>query len=412
MSLSRRDFLRSTLWLSASCAASSLFERSAFAQAASQSQTGKTLVVLQLTGGNDGLNTVIPYADDLYYKLRPSLAYGRDSVILLSDTVGLNPSLSKLRSYWDQGNLAVVQGVGYPKPNRSHFESMDIWHSADPTNRTATGWLGRYLDELHDTRGGLQGLSLGDALPHALIAGATLTTSVQNLDGFQVQTDEHNYHKDRPAMVRALQDLFVKQAGDGDALTALRQSSAQVFDDADRFQESLKLYKPAVAYPAGDGGLGRSLQQIAQLIVTDSPARVYYTFLDGFDTHAGQKNQHGPLLGRLAAAVDAFFTDLRLQKRANDVVLLAFSEFGRRAKENGSKGKEGTDHGKASVVFLLGDGVKGGLYGAYPSLSDLDDGDLVFNTDFRSIYASLLDRWMGVPSDKVLGGTFPNLTFL
>ncbi len=378
-----------------------------FARAAEASRQAdrndNVLVVIELAGGNDGLNTVVPFEDALYYKNRRRLGLPKKEVIRLSDLVGLHPKMGPMAESFKQGELAIVQGVGYPSPDRSHFRSMEIWHTAsvDATAPT-TGWLGRSLDasEPAGSDNFPRGMSLAGSLPQALQADKVVVPVVEQLDSFNGEAEGD------PAGSKLRRRLTTGPEAPG-PLGFLRRQSEAVYRTAERLEQATEKYKSTVEYPAGE--LGDQLKRAAQIIAGRMGVRVLFASQDGYDTHADQAEAHGNLLGQLSEALAAFRRDLAGLKLADRVVVMAFSEFGRRVDENASGG---TDHGAASNLFLFGSPVRGGLVGKYPSLAQLGEGDLVFNTDFRSVYATLLDRWLGCPSEKTLGATFPALDLI
>jgi uncharacterized protein (DUF1501 family) len=348
--------------------------------------------VCQFSGGNDGLNTVIPYADKAYYNLRPTLAIPETQQLHISSELALHPSLKELHSLYDNKQLAIANGVGYPNPNRSHFASMSIWQSGDPSGQTATGWLGRYLDG-QSSDNPVLALSLGNGRVEALQGQRASVPTFASLEDIRAMTND----ADAERALRALQgtaasgQLGTVKAANDTALNAMDALAAQ-----------LDKYTPSGQY--ADDAFGQGLRNIAQLLAISPGTRVVYMAVGGFDTHARQAETHATLLSQFSAAASEFNAELARMGRADDVALLAFSEFGRRVSENGS---EGTDHGAAAPVFMLG-GVKGGLYGQYPSLTDLEDGDLKHSTDFRQVYASVLD-WLGADTGSILGGEYDRL---
>ncbi len=359
------------------------------------------LVVVQLSGGNDGLNTVVPVGDDVYHKNRFITRIRKESAIKIDDYHGFHPSLDGFGKLLDDGRLAVLQGVGYPNPNRSHFVSMDIWHSARPgASRRTTGWLGRYVDGTSGRRGkrnDVAGIHLGDSRQPLALAGTKVQTpSIQSLEGFKLHTSGDG--KLKKAMETGAK---VNRAGGSDLLTFMQRSTASAMGSSERIQEALKDYEPAVKYP--NSRLGDQLKTVAQLIEAGMTTRIYYLTHGGFDTHANQAQTHAALLKQLGDAVSAFCFDMKKRGHDKRVALMSFSEFGRRVKENASRG---TDHGAAAPLFMAGGAVKKGLIGKHPSMTDLDQGDLKFHTDFRKVYATVLDEWLGYDSRKVLGGGF------
>ncbi len=402
MATNRREFLATGLsFVSLGGAIPGLFARAAEASRAADAND-HVLVVIELAGGNDGLNTVIPFEDALYYKNRRRLGVPKGDVLKLSKLVGLHPKMGPMHELYQEGELAIVQGVGYPKPDRSHFRSMEIWHTAsvDPTPPTS-GWLGRCLEAAgpgDDKPPG--GMALTGSLPQAFLADSMVVPVVEQLDAFNQEAGAD------PAAARLRRRLTTGPGAAGPVGFLRRQSDA-VYRTADRLKQATDKYESSVTYPEGE--LGAQLKRAAQIIAGRMGVRVLFASQDGYDTHADQAEAHGNLLAGLSEALAAFRADLEGHKLADKVVVMAFSEFGRRVDENASGG---TDHGAASSLFLVGPKVKGGLVGEYPSLAELGEGDLVYNTDFRSVYATLLDRWLGCPAEKALGRPFPTLDLI
>jgi uncharacterized protein (DUF1501 family) len=383
--LTRRRFLQSSSLLALSQTVPLFVARTA--RAAAPDKGGRVLVVVQLDGGNDALNTIVPHADPAYEKFRPTLRLARKDLVKLTDSVGLHPSLKPLEKLLDAGHLAVVPGVGYPNPNRSHFESMAIWQTArfDPEEQTAAGWLGRALDPSAGTA-----YMVGGAVPVALRGRRSTAVSLGRVEDL-ILAD--------PATARQA----VGPKPEDDLLAFVRRQAVDAHAAADRLA---RLTGPDDARYPGTG-LAERLKLVARLLKADLGARVFYTLQAGYDTHASQRFTHSSLLGEFAGAVAAFFVDLAAAKLADRVALLAFSEFGRTVQENGSAG---TDHGTAGAVVLAGPGVKGGLTGTMPSLTDLVAGEPKMTTDFRGIYAAALTDWLGLPADG-LGGVGSTLVF-
>lgn len=385
MELTRRALLKAGL------ATPALFALpAAFARAARTARPDRTLVLLKLDGGNDGLNTVVPFADDAYYRSRPGIGIRPADVLRLDDRVGLNPALAGLQSLWDAGELAVLQGVGYPRPDRSHFRSSDIWASGTTgVPERWSGWLGRAE---------LPGLQLDTGpLSLALVGERVVVPSVRDAGSFRV-----NGRPGEAARLARLADP-AESAPDG-PLAHIRHTAQQAYRTAHSLEGALSNARGVDAYPATD--LGRHLWQIARLVEAGFPARVFGLRLSGFDTHSRQRPGHDALLQTLGDAVGAFFADLG--ERRERVLLLTYSEFGRRVRENQSGG---TDHGAAAPLLAAG-GVRGGVHGAHPSLEHLEQGDVIQHTDFRSVYATVLERWLGVDAAPVLGEGFPPLDFV
>jgi uncharacterized protein (DUF1501 family) len=363
----------------------------------------RVLVVINFQGGNDGLNTVVPYGMQDYYRYRPSLGIAPNDVLRIDDVVGLNPVLAPFKKMYDAGNVAIVQGVGYPDPDHSHFRSTEIWQTAQPKGYESTGWLGRYLDEAQLPQSNLfNAVAISNVLPELLISKTTDVPAVDALRGYGLASDKrsgnreafHEFVKDTTVPFRS---PFLAQV-------------AEIEDHAQRGAEELpKLvagYQPQATYPSTP--LGRSLALAAQIVGSKLGTRVLYVQHGSFDTHVTQKQTQERLLADFANAISAFYQDLAAHGNDKRVLTMTFSEFGRRVAENASRG---TDHGKAAPVFLVGGGVKGGLYGQHPDLSRLNMGNLAFSTDFRNIYATVLERWLGRPSAPIVGSysTLPML---
>jgi uncharacterized protein (DUF1501 family) len=369
----------------------------------------RVLVLIQLAGGNDGLNTLVPFGDPAYLKARPGIGIPQSQVLKINSQVGLHPSLSGLKELYDEGKLAIVQGVGYPNPDRSHFRSMDIWQSAQPQNETPRdGWLGRALEWQFDRQPALaEALSLGtDKLPLAFVSTRVNVPTLRRLEEFQL-VDGQGPAANRNLTRTAIKDLASKPASAGGELDFLRRATTTALTSAERLKSLSSTYRTTVDYPSTT--LASRMKLIAQMLTADLPARVFLVSLDGFDTHSQQQPGHAALLAELSGAIRAFEQDLVEHKLSDRVLLATYSEFGRRVAENGSLG---TDHGAASMLFALTPTGKAGLQGTHPSLTDLTDGDLKFNTDFRSVYATMLDQWLEIPSAGILGGEFPKLGFV
>ncbi len=379
---------------------------------------GKVLVVVQLSGGNDGLNTVVPFTDDNYHRARPNVGIKADQVLRLTDHLGLNPQLGALKELYEDGRMSLVQGVGYPNPDRSHFRSMDIWHTANPESETITsGWLGRYFDAqcCGTDPGNAKAHASGEipADPHVGIAlGDENFLAMQGEKvmplSFERPQDYRYQGPDRDAFTRlntpdGSPDPANTEAGELDFLTRTAMD-AQV--SSDRIMRVTTAHKPGVQYPGG--GFAEQLRTVAAMIKGGLPTRVYYVSLGGFDTHANQPGRHDQLMRNLATGVKAFLEDLKEQGNDERVLLMTFSEFGRRVAQNAS---QGTDHGTAAPMFFFGHHkhVKAGILGNHPSLTDLDRGDLKYNIDFRSCYSGVLQQWLDTDPQtcaRILGGRF------
>ena len=420
MALTRRSLIgRGALLVASGFLAPSFITRTAMALdgpssalgpvALDSSKKNRILVVLQLSGGNDGINTLIPFADPNYSQLRPSLGFAANEVLHLTDSVGLNPNLSKLKTMYDQGKVAVVQGVGYPNPNRSHFRSMDIWHSARPDTFERSGWLGRYVSACECARdNALPAISVGDQLNTMFWTDTTLVPAVASIGAFSFLTDT-KYKNDRTFQMQTLQNIY-SQAGNWSAYEGLiRRGTLQALAGSDELQKVAASYQSPVQYPANNG-LANQLKMVAQVIAGNLGTRLFSVSMGGYDTHANQKPTQDKNLAQLGDALEAFMQDLANMQQQDNVVIMAFSEFGRRVKQNGSGG---TDHGTAEPMFIIGNKVQGGLYGTYPSLSDLDNnGDLKFNADFRSVYAGVLKDVVGADPAPILAGSFDPISVM
>jgi uncharacterized protein (DUF1501 family) len=413
----RRELLRlglgSSTLLACGATVPTFLARSAtaLADAPTTSKKGRILVVLQLDGGNDGLNTVIPYRDDVYRRARPHLQIAAKDVKTIDGHAGFHPALTGFSTLLESGRLAVVQGVGYPNPNRSHFESMSIWQTARLNAEAVTpGWLARALDRRATIGGDAPALHVHDRFPltRALVGGKHVVQSLDRPEQFHRQIGlpdgaEADHQRE------ALDQLSRQERGEpGSLLQFVEQSSLITYASSARLDALQKDAPKAPGYPEYLG-LARRLRLIAQLIKIGLTTSIYYTHLDGFDTHANQVSTHASLLRELGDSVRPFLDDLEKAGEADRVLVLVFSEFGRRVAENASAG---TDHGTAAPVFLLGKGVSAGLHGSQPNLSALEDGDPKHTIDFRQVYATVLDRWLEAASSDVLGGTFDPLPLL
>jgi uncharacterized protein (DUF1501 family) len=410
MLINRRNFLRGSAAagiISLGTAPPAFLCRAALASAAKSAGTdGRILVIVQLEGGNDGLNTVIPFTDDAYYKARPGIGIARGAGLKLDDAHALHPQLTGLKSLFDDGMLGIVQGVGYPQPDRSHFRSMDIWQSASlDAAAPDRGWIGRALDlAANQASSEAPALALGiQRLPLALTAAKVNVPTIANIDGFKLRTGDDEAARRRRDLMRDLAEPDKDTSGE---LHFLQQAATSAYRTAQRLTDVSREYRPAAEYPATQ--LAGQLKLIAQMIGGDIGTRIFFVSLGGFDTHSQQAGAHQALLSELGSAVKAFFADLKGHSLDDRVLLATYSEFGRRVKENGSLG---TDHGAASQMFVVTP-EKGGIHGKHPSLTDLDDGDLKFHTDFRAVYATLLEKWLGFKAEPVLGGRFSAMNFV
>jgi len=382
--MDRRDFFK----YSALAVAATTGMPGFLARAATQAQGDRTLVVVQLTGGNDGLNTLVPYSNGAYYAARPNIAIPKKDVLTLTPELGLHPALKPLTGLWDAGHLAWMENVGYPNPTRSHFASMAIWHTADPTQAQAEGWIGRVAEKIGDP---FCASNIGGTTPQALRASDFSLPSIDGVDSFQVKL---------PAGLEGAFSTLLDTPRTGEA-AYLQRATRQMLVNTKRVQASVSRYRAGATYP--EGKFATALRDAARLIAAGTGQRVLYVSLGGFDTHAGQRAEQDELLGRLASGLAAFQADLEAQGLADRVIVMGFSEFGRRVAENASAG---TDHGKGSVMFALGRSVKGGIHGDSPDLEHLADGDIRYKQDFRGVYAGALTRWLNLDAREILRGDF------
>ena len=363
-------------------------------------EQGKILVVIQLSGGNDGLNTIVPYTNDLYYQYRPQLAISKDKVLKASDSLGFHPALAKLNELYDHGYLAVINNVGYPNPDRSHFRSMDIWHTASNSDEYLTnGWIGRYLDSsCIDCNVAHQAIEIDDTLSLALKG--------ESIKGLAVKNPKKLYQILHNDFFQKVSSHTPKQSSDP-TLHYLYKTLAETTSSADYIYDKSKIYQSTTAYPNHE--FAGQLKTVAQLISSGLETKVYYVSLSGFDTHVRQQPVHERLLNMYAESVSAFISDLEKNNRFQDVMIMTFSEFGRRVSQNASNG---TDHGTANNLFIIGKNLKQkGFINQTPDLSKLDEGDLIHQIDFRSVYSTLLNKWLSADNEKVIG-KFELLNFI
>ena len=405
MTAHRRDFLKSSLAASTLVSMGAATVPTFLARSARAEEAGKgerILVVVQLLGGNDGLNTVVPHGDDGYLKGRRALRISSGQIQKITPEIGFHPSMGRMAKLVEDGRLAVVQGVGYPNPDRSHFRSMEIWETArTEAGAVETGWLGRLLDARPPSPGAdLPALHIGPRrLPPAFKAKTTEVPSLETLEQYRLQLSGDDAAKRKAR--EAIGDVARADRGSDDSLLGfLRRSTLAAYDSSKRLEQVAQKEDKA-EYP--NFGLARRLKLIAQIIKAGFGTRLYYTTLDGFDTHANQLATHAALLTELSDSLGAFHADLQKAGQGDRVAVLTFSEFGRRVAENASVG---TDHGAAAPVFVSGPVKTPGLVGAHPKFDDLDDGDLKHHTDFRRVYATMLDRWLGIPAGPIVGDGF------
>jgi uncharacterized protein (DUF1501 family) len=407
----RREFLtwssRGIGLLAFSQFAPSFLVESTLAATPSPEKDRSILVLVQLAGGNDGLNTVIPYEDPEYYRLRPTIGIKKTDALRLDDTLGLHPSLAALNTLIQEGHAGIIQNVGYPNPNHSHFRSSEIWETGSESNEfLPTGWIGRFLDNACGGADGTAGaggdpvaVHVTNELPQSFLSGKPHST-------FGLRGGGGRNNKENLAFLEKLvkQDDHEANAN----ASFLRATMMDALVTEQRVQKVINSYKAESVYPGN--GFAQSLKNVASLISAGMSTRVYFVSLGGFDTHSNQANNHGNLLKTLSEGLAAFQADLVAKKLDSQVLTMTFSEFGRRPNENESRG---TDHGTAAPLFVMGSQIKGGLHGTPPSLNNLPrNQDLAFSTDFRQVYATVLDKWFSCPTSQVLGKSYTPLPFI
>jgi uncharacterized protein (DUF1501 family) len=368
----------------------------------------KALVVIQLSGGNDCLDTVVPYGNGLYYDFRPTINITPEAVLPIDDTFGFNPSMGPIKRLWDEGKVAVINGIGYPHPDRSHFRSMDIWHTAEPEKIGKEGWLGRAIRAL-DPKGEnvLTGVNFGRGLPRALGCRGVPVASVGNLETYGLYPDLQE-ERARQFALQTFSKMYGGVAGRDAVMSFLGQTASDALKGADILRTAPAKYASTVTY--ANNAIAQNLKSVAQVMCADLGTRIYYTQHGSFDTHSGELATHAKLWQEVAGAVGTFTEDLQEHGCDDDVILLIFSEFGRRIRDNGS----GTDHGSGGVAFVVGNAVQGGMYGEYPSLKVEEqlEGDLHFNNDFRCTYSTLLEQWLGLEPAPLVNGQFEQFSCL
>lgn len=399
--MNRRNFLRNTGFVAAGSLFVPAFMKPLEAMAFDELSLYKNLVVVQLSGGNDGLNTVIPFGNDIYYQKRNSIAIKPESIIKLNDMQGLNPNMAALQEIYDQGWMTIINDVGYPNPDRSHFRSMDIWQTGSDSNQfLSTGWIGRYLDSNCQTC----------KLPYTAIeVDDSLSLAMKG------QTKKGIALKDPAALFRNTNDPFFKamlqndkEHLDEDNLGYLYKTMIETSSSASYIQNTSKVYQSKFTYP--NSGFANQLKTVSKFISSGLKTRVYYVSLSGFDTHVNQIGQQGNLLKQYSEGIAAFLKDLKSNNKLEDTLVITFSEFGRRVEQNASNG---TDHGTANNMFVFGGRLKKqGIFNAAPNLSDLDTGDLKYQLDFRQVYGTILDKWLDVNNADILNKKFNTLDFI
>ena len=362
----------------------------------------KSLIVIQLSGGNDYLNTVIPYSEGKYYDYRSTVNIPQNKVIPIDDHYGFNPSMGPVKSLWDEGKVAIINGIGYQNPNRSHFRSMDIWHTAEPDSIGKEGWLGRAIRDI-DPQGEnvLTGINFGRGLPRAMACPGVSVASVGDLDTYGLFPDVKDEEL-RMFTLEAFSKMYGGAAGRDPVMELLGQTGQDALQGADILRTAPAMYSSSVEY--APDSLAQNVKSISQVFHANLGARVLYTQHGPFDTHSGELISHAKLWDEVAGAVGCLMDDLKEHGTENDASILIFSEFGRRIQDNGS----GSDHGSGGVAFMIGGAVNGGTYGEYPSLAEAEqiEGDLRSNNDFRSVYTGILEDWLGLDAAPIVNGQF------
>lgn len=366
------------------------------------------LVVLQLTGGNDYMNTVVPYGDPLYYDNRTSLGIPEDDVVKIDDAVGFNPALGAFKDIYDRGEMAVIHGIGFPESTRSHFRAMDIWHTSEPHKVGTEGWLGRAIRDLDpDGENPVTAVNIGQGLPRALVAPGASVASVADLETYGLLTGVEA-KQERAKMLDSFANMYSPAIGSGPVMDYLAQTGLDALKGADMLKAAPAAYTSTVEYAATP--LASKLRDVAAVHTANLGTRIFYTEHGGYDTHASQANNHPKLLGQVASAVTDFWDDLREHDADSNVIMFVFTEFGRRVKENGT----GTDHGAGGVSFVIGPGVAGGQHNEFPSMNpeDLREGDLAPDQDFRGVYSTILEDWFRLDAKPIVNGTFEKPRFI
>ena len=368
----------------------------------------RSLVVIELAGGNDALNTLVPYNNSLYYDYRPGIGIQQGDVLAINGEYGFNPNMQAVKDLWDRGELAIINGIGYPQPNRSHFRSRDIWHTAEPESIGNQGWLGAAIRDL-DAKGEnvLTGVNFGRGLPRALVCRGVPVASVGNLETYGLlpdMSDENVRHHALDALGR----MYGPAGGRDIVAQTLAENGSQALMGADILRSAPERYSSSIEY--ADTPISQSLKSAAQVMSAGLGSRVLYAQHGSFDTHSNELQSHAKLWQDASTAIADFTGDLKEQGLWEETLVLVWSEFGRRVRDNGT----GCDHGSGGVAFVLGGSIEGGLYGQYPSLreADLSEGDMAYTTDFRTTYATVLDRWLGLDPDPIVHGQFEQFEFI
>ena len=365
------------------------------------------LVVVQLTGGNDFINTIVPYTNEHYYDARKKVVIGQDQVLPINDELAINSNAAPFKRLFDEGKMAIIQGIGYPNSNRSHFRGMDIWHTAEPDRVGSEGWLGQAIRELDPKlENVLTGVNIGQGLPRAMVVAGVPVTSVGDLEGYGVMS-RIEQEELRNKAVNTFKSIYGQAIGTGPVMDYIGQTGLDVLKGADLLADVAGQYKSTVEY--ADNAIAKNLRDVVRIHLADLGTRIFYTSHGGYDTHANEMPSHPKLMTDLSGAISDFLDDLQEHDASDNITILVFTEFGRRMRDNGS----GTDHGSGGGAFMFGNSIKGGLYSEYPSLNpkDWEHGeDLKHTIDFRGIYGTVLEQWLGVEARPIVKGDFEQIS--
>ncbi|MCH2676017.1 MAG: DUF1501 domain-containing protein [Dehalococcoidia bacterium] len=369
------------------------------------------LVILQLTGANDYLNTIVPYTNPLYWDNRPKVNIPQDLVLPINDELAFRSEVESFKDLYDKGNMAIIHGIGFENSPRSHFRAMDIWHTCEPDSIGVDGWVAKVIRDLDPVgENVLKGVNFGQGLPRAMAMRGVPVTSVNNLATYGVFSSVRSLtsNEERTQLLDSFARMYAPAIGTGPTMEYLGQTGLDALKGADIIKLAPERYSSTIEY--ANNTIARSLKDVAQVHLADLGTQVFYTSHGPFDTHFDQSGSHAKLWIEISEALDSFFADLKEHNASENVVVMLFSEFGRRVKDNGT----GTDHGAAGAAFVIGDRIKGGMFGQYPSLKpeDLNQGDLTPNYDFRGFYSSLVDQWLGLDPVPIVGGKFEQMSFL
>ena len=369
------------------------------------------LVILQLTGANDYLNTIVPYTNPLYWDNRPKVNIPQDLVLPIDDELAFRSEVESFKDLYDKGNMAIIHGIGFENSPRSHFRAMDIWHTCEPDSIGVDGWVAKVIRDLDPVgENVLKGVNFGQGLPRAMAMRGVPVTSVNNLATYGVFSSVRSLtsNEERTQLLDSFARMYAPAVGTGPTMEYLGQTGLDALKGADIIKLAPERYSSTIEY--ANNTIARSLKDVAQVHLADLGTQVFYTSHGPFDTHFDQSGSHAKLWIEISEALDSFFADLKEHNASENVVVMLFSEFGRRVKDNGT----GTDHGAAGAAFVIGDRIKGGMFGQYPSLKpeDLNQGDLTPNYDFRGFYSSLVDQWLGLDPVPIVGGKFEQMSFL